>query len=317
MQEFAAQQVANFIAIGSIYALIAIGFTLVFGVLQMINFAHSDVMMAGSFAMFTVWGGLVAVAGLSSASYLVVVGVIAVAVLTGGLGVLIERVAYRPLRNTSRLGPLLSSLGVSIVLQNLVLLLYGPQPIAFPAIVPPISFRVLGANVTLIQVVILVASSLLMAGLTQFIHRTRLGVQIRAVAEDRRTAQLLGIDIDGIIRLIFFLGAGLGAVAGILYGSYYGVIQFSMGLLVGLKAFTAAILGGIGSVTGAVLGAYLLAMLEVLGASVLPMLTHDVIGSDYKDVFAFMVLIAVLIFKPTGLLGRRISEETTVYKRDF
>lgn len=317
MQEFIAQQIANFIAIGSIYALIAIGFTLVFGVLQMINFAHSDIFMSAAFAMLSVWGLLVGFAALPSTIPIVVIGVLVVSLLIGGLGVAIERLAYRPLRHTSRLGPLLSALGVSIVLQNGVMLIYGPQPIHFPPLIPPMTLKFAGANITLIQIVILVTSAVLMFVLTQFVHRTRLGIQIRAVAENRRTAQLLGINIDRIIALIFFLGAVLGAVAGVLYGAYYGVIQFSMGLLVGLKAFTAAILGGIGSITGAVLGAYLLAALEVWGAGVLPILTNDVIGSEYKDVFAFIVLIGVLVFRPTGLLGQKISEETIVYKRDF
>jgi branched-chain amino acid transport system permease protein len=230
---------------------------------------------------------------------------------------LVERLAYRPLRHSSRLGPLLSALGVSIVLQNMVIIIYGPQPMTFPALIPPIAFKVAGANITLIQIVILASSALLMLALNRFVHRSRLGIQIRAVAENRRMALLIGIDIDKIIALIFFLGGALGAVAGMLYGAYYGVIQFSMGLLVGLKAFTAAILGGIGSITGAVLGAYLLAALEVWGSGVLPILTNDVVGSEYKDVFAFVVLIGVLVFRPAGLLGQTVSEETIVYKRDF
>lgn len=317
MGEFVAQQIVNCLAIGSIYALIALGFTMVFGVLQMINFAHSDLFMVGAFAAM----GLAAYAIGPTGSLAVALGIalilIVVAIGVGFLGLTIERLAYRPLRHTSRLGPLLSSLGVSVVLQNIVMLLAGPQPIAFPHLLPSISFSVAGARITAIQIAILALSGILLFGMLRFIHGTRLGIQIRAVAENRQAALLLGINIDLIIAAIFFLGAAMGAVAGILYAAYYGVIHFAMGLIVGLKAFTAAILGGIGSIPGAVLGAYLLAFLEVFGSGVLPIVTNGAIGPEYRDIFAFSALIVVLIFRPAGLLGQRVSEETLVYKRDF
>ena len=237
--------------------------------------------------------------------------------LVGLLGVVIERAAYRPLRRSSRLAPMLSALGMAIVLQNAVMLLAGRKPIVYPAIVSTEPIDLAGAVFTPKQAAIVVIAVLLMLLLTWFVHGTRLGIRIRAVSESGVTAQLLGINIDRTISVIFFIGPGLGAVAGLLYASYYGVATFSMGFIVGLKAFTAAILGGIGSIPGAMLGGFLLGLLETFGAGLLPSLTGGAIGPEYRDIFAFVILIVVLIFKPAGLLGEAISEETLVYKKDY
>src|ERR1019366_6535683 len=213
--------------------------------------------------------------------------------------------------------PMLSALGMSILLQNSVMLLAGRKPIVFPSLISTTPIELGGAVFTPKQAMIIVIAVLLMLLLTAFIHGTRLGIRIRAVSESGTTAQLLGIDIDRTISVIFFIGPGLGAIAGLLYASYYGVATFSMGFIVGMKAFTAAILGGIGSVPGAMLGGFLLGLLETFGAGLLPILSGGVIGSEYRDIFAFVVLIAVLVFRPAGLLGESVSEESLVYKKDY
>jgi branched-chain amino acid transport system permease protein len=310
---FLLQQLINALTIGAIYALIALGYTMVYGVLRLINFAHSEMFMTGGHvAVFLLAIG----ASFSGPGWvLLVFGVTFVAI--GFLGVGIEVTAYRPLRGGSRLAPMLSALGVAIILQNVVMLFISRRPLPFPAFLPPVSFDLFGAVVTLKQLFILAIALLLMLGLTRFVNTTRFGIQIRAVSENAQTAQLLGINVNRVISLIFFIGPGLGALAGMLYASYYGIVVFSMGFIIGLKAFIAAILGGIGSIPGAMLGGFALGMLETFGAGLLPMLTNGVVGSEYRDIFAFSVLVIVLIFRPAGFLGENVTEEGMVYKRDF
>ena len=314
---FLLQQLINALTVGAIYALIALGYTMVYGVLKLINFAHADLFMVGAYISFFLMALLIGPLGGPLPILIVTVIFFATFALVGLLGVAIERAAYRPLRRSSRLAPMLSALGMAIVLQNAVMLLAGRKPIVYPAIVSTEPIDVLGAVFTPKQAAIVVIAVLLMLLLTWFVHGTRLGIRIRAVSESGVTAQLLGINIDRTISVIFFIGPGLGAVAGLLYASYYGVATFSMGFIVGLKAFTAAILGGIGSIPGAMLGGFLLGLLETFGAGLLPSLTGGAIGPEYRDIFAFVILIVVLIFKPAGLLGEAISEETLVYKKDY
>ena len=310
------QQTLNALTIGAIYALIALGYTMVYGVLRMINFAHGEMFMLGAYTAFAVLSVLAPDIGADGA-VVITLAFFASVVVVGGLGVAIERVAYKPLRNTTRLAPMLSSLGMSLVLQTGVQILAGPQPRAFIDIFPNIRIDVFGGVITTLQIGIVVAAILLMVGLDLFVNRSRLGVLIRAVSENRSTSQLLGIDVDGAISLIFFLGPSLGAAGGILYASYYGIMTPSMGVVVGLKAFTAAILGGIGSIPGAMLGGFILAAVETVGTALLPVLTHGAIGTEYRDVFAFAILILVLLFRPAGLLGETVSEESMVYKREY
>ena len=317
MIAFLLQQLINALTVGAIYALIALGYTMVYGVLKLINFAHADLFMVGAYISFFLMALLIGPLNGPLSILIVTVVFFATFALVGLLGVAIERAAYRPLRRSSRLAPMLSALGMAIVLQNAVMLLAGRKPIVYPAIVSTEPIDVLGAVFTPKQAAIVVIAVLLMLLLTWFVHGTRLGIRIRAVSESGVTAQLLGINIDRTISVIFFIGPGLGAVAGLLYASYYGVATFSMGFIVGLKAFTAAILGGIGSIPGAMLGGFLLGLLETFGAGLLPSLTGGAIGPEYRDIFAFVILIAVLIFKPAGLLGEAISEETLVYKKDY
>ncbi|GGE05923.1 branched-chain amino acid ABC transporter permease [Aureimonas endophytica] len=310
------QQIFNALTIGAIYALIALGYTMVYGVLRMINFAHGEMFMLGAYAAFA---GLALLApGLGGlGAFVLALAFFAAVLVVGGVGVGIEKLAYKPLRASSRLAPMLSSLGVSLVLQTAIQILAGPQPQAFPSFFPNLRIELLGGSITTVQIGIILAAVLLMLALNTLVNRTRMGVLVRAVSESRATAQLLGINVNGAISLIFFLGPVLGAAGGILYSSYYGIMTPTMGVVVGLKAFTAAILGGIGSIPGAMLGGFLLAAIEVAGTAILPAVTNGVIGSEYRDVFAFAVLIAVLLFRPAGILGQPVSEETMVYKREF
>lgn len=310
------QQAFNALTIGSIYALIALGYTMVYGVLRMINFAHGEMFMLGAYAAFVLLTLMVPDIG-AAAAFALTVAFFGGILLVGLLGVAIERVAYKPLRHSTRLAPMLSSLGVSLFLVTGVQIAAGPQPQMFPAFFPVTRYEIMGGSITSMQIGIMVAAFVLMAGLNLFVNRSRLGIIVRAVSESRPTAQLLGLNVNGAISLIFFLGPLLGAAGGILYASYYGIMTPSMGAIVGMKAFTAAILGGIGSIPGAMLGSFILAAIEVLGTAVLPIVTNGALGTEYRDVFAFAILILVLIFRPAGLLGETVSEESLVYKREF
>ncbi len=307
------QQSINALTVGSIYALIALGYTMVYGVLRLINFAHSEMFTAGAFvAVFaaSLMGGVAGHPGVALMAGL------AAFVAIGLLGIAVEAVAYRPLRGTSRLAPMLSALGMAVVIQNVVMLVGGRRPLIYPSFLPRGAIDVAGAVVSYRQLTILAVAVALMVGLELLVGRTSLGVKIRAVAESPETASLVGIDPNLPIALIFFVGPGLGAVAGVLYASYYGVATFSMGFIIGMKAFTAAILGGIGSIPGAVLGGLLLGAIETFATAWMPALTHGIVGTQYRDIFAFSVLVLILLFRPAGLLGERVSEESMVYKRD-
>lgn len=307
------QQLINALTVGSLYALIALGYTMVYGVLRLINFAHSEMFMSGSFvALFL--AGLLGVAGHPGAAVLIA---FLTFIVIGLVGVSVEIVAYRPLRGRSRIAPMLSALGMAIVIQNVVMLTAGRRPLVYPSFLPGGIIDIGGVIITYKQITILAVAVLLMVALELFVRRTSLGVKIRAVAESADTASLVGINPNLPISLIFFVGPGLGAVAGILYSSYYGVATFTMGFVIGIKAFTAAILGGIGSIPGAVLGGFLLGIIETFGTAWLPVITGGAIGTEYRDIFAFSVLVLILLIRPAGLLGEHVSEETMVYKRDF
>lgn len=310
------QQIVNALTIGAIYALIALGYTMVYGVLRLINFAHGEMFMLGAYAAFV---GITFIAPAGGLLYafsitLILFGTFAA---VGFIGISTERIAYKPLRHSSRLAPMLSALGLSLALQSGMQIIAGPQPIAFPAIIPVIGFDIAGASLTTLQLFIILVAVVLMAALTFLIGRTRLGVLIRAVAENHRTAALLGINVDKTISIVFLLGPGIGALGGVLYATYYGIMTPTMGVVVGLKAFTAAILGGIGSIPGAMLGGFLLGILEVFGTTLLPVVTAGYLGTEYRDIFAFAALILVLLFRPAGLLGESVTEESAVYKREF
>ena len=310
------QQTVNALTIGSIYALIALGYTMVYGVLRMINFAHGEMFMLGAYAAFLALSLMVGDIGAAGA-FVLTLAFFAAVIAVGFVGVGIEKLAYKPLRNSTRLAPMLSSLGVSLSLVTGIQILAGPQPVAFPSFFPTIRYNIFGGTITFVQIGILVAAFVLMFGLYTLVNRSRIGIIVRAVSESRPTAQLLGINVNLAISMVFFSGPLLGAAGGILYASYYGIMTPTMGAVIGLKAFTAAILGGIGSIPGAMLGAYILAFVEVAGTALLPVVSGGMLGTEYRDVLAFAILILVLLVRPAGILGEPVSEESMVYKREF
>ncbi|OIP90032.1 MAG: branched-chain amino acid ABC transporter permease [Syntrophobacteraceae bacterium CG2_30_61_12] len=295
------QQLTNGLAVGGIYALIALGYTMVYGVLKLINFAHGDLFTIGAYL------GLTLLTSLSLTDRLGPFwGVVALAAMAMGLvalvGALLERVAYRPLRESPRLSAVVSALGASIFLSNAVMLIYGARFHVYPQdLLPKITLDLFGLQLPLVRVLILAASLVMMTALYLFIQKTRIGTAIRAAAIDQGAARLMGIDVDRVILLVFLIGPALGGVAGVMVGIYYGQINFTMGWTYGLKAFTAAILGGIGNIPGAMVGGLLLGVIEAMGAAY--------ISIAWKDAIAFCILIAILIVRPTGLLGERVAEK--------
>ena len=300
------QQVINGLVLGCVYAIVAIGYTMVYGILQLINFAHGALVMIGAMVAYTVIS-LLACSGLPPV-VVVLIGTGCSIPVCVVLGYLLDRIAYRPLRKAPRLAPLITAIGMNIILQYLALLVWGRNPLAYPQIIKVENFDIGGATITSVQIAIMLISTLLMAGLALLIYRTRLGTAMRATAQNLQVAGLMGIDANRIIALTFIIGAGLAAVAGVMVGTYYGIAHYTMGGNLGLKAFAAAVLGGIGNVPGAMLGGILLGLVEALGAGYIGDLTNNVFGSNYQDVFAFIVLIAVLVLRPQGILGERAGD---------
>jgi branched-chain amino acid transport system permease protein len=301
------QQLINGLVLGSIYALVALGYTMVYGILELINFAHGEVTMIGAMVALTVIGILVGVAPDLPGVMVVLGGILAAIPACMLLAYGIEKVAYRPLRKAPRLAPLITAIGVSIVLQNLAMLIWGRQYISFPEILPSTKFEFLGAHISLLQVAIVVLAFTIMAGLWVLVERTRLGRAMRATAQSKEVAQLMGVNVDRVISATFIIGAAIAAIAGVMVSAYYGLAHYYMGFMLGLKAFSAAVLGGIGNIAGAMLGGLLLGVIEALGAGYIGDITGGFLGSHYQDVFAFLVLIAVLVFRPSGLLGARVA----------
>jgi branched-chain amino acid transport system permease protein len=297
-----AQQLINGLALGAVYALIALGYTMVYGILQLINFAHGEVYMLGAYLGIIVMGVLTYL-GLTAYSLTlsVLITVLVSMAFCAFYGAGIERIAYRPLRNAAKLAPLISAMGMSITLQNVVMLTQGKEYKNLPPMLPSKGFSFFGANVSPVQMFILGSSIIIMISLQIFIKKTRLGKAMRATSEDRIMAGLVGIDVNRVISVTFMIGSALAAVAGVMVTLYYGVVHFFMGYLGGIKAFTAAVLGGIGSIPGAMLGGFLLGLIENFCASY--------ISSVYKDAFAFLVLIITLILRPAGLLGQKAVDK--------
>ena len=296
------QQLANGIVLGATYGLIALGYTMVYGIIQLINFAHGEIFMVGAFGGLTMYKALPhgAQTNVFVALPLVIVASMVSAVTTA---VLMERFAYRPLRNAPRLAPLITAIGVSIALQEAVRVFYPHGIVAqpFPRMVSRGTFTVGGVTIAWVSVFVVVAAVGFMAALQTFVRRSRVGKAMRATAQDVDTARLMGIDTDFIIVITFAIGAALAGVAGVMQGMRFVQIDFHMGFIAGLKAFTAAVLGGIGNIMGAVLGGFVLGIVEVMATQYIPN------GSAYKDVWAFIVLIVVLVFRPSGLLGERVA----------
>ncbi|MCP5124577.1 MAG: branched-chain amino acid ABC transporter permease [Gammaproteobacteria bacterium] len=300
MEEFL-QQLTNGLAVGGIYALIALGYTMVYGVLKLINFAHGDLFTYGAYL------GLTLLASLALTDRLgFFMGVLVLALMVMGLvavlGAILERAAYRPLRGSPRLSAVVSALGASIFLQNTLMLIYGARFQVYPDnILPVASLDLFGLQIPLMRVLIVLASVVMMVALYLFIQKTKIGAAIRAAAIDQGAARLMGIDVNRVILLVFLLGPALGGAAGLMVGLYYGQINFTMGWVYGMKAFTAAILGGIGNIPGAMVGGLLLGVVEAMGAAYLSI--------AWKDAIAFCVLILILIVRPTGLLGERVADK--------
>jgi branched-chain amino acid transport system permease protein len=300
------QQILNGLVLGSVYALIALGYTMVYGILQLINFVHGDVLMVGAMVGVTVVS-LLATSGLPLPVILVIAIACAIPVCVI-LSLVIERVAYRPLRNAPKLAPLITAIGLSIVIQTLAMIIWKPNPIVFPDLLPTKPIEIGPALLAPKQMLILVVSAVLMIGLLLLVNRTKLGRAMRATAENPRIAGLMGVNANQVVAVTFAIGASLAAVAGVLVAMNYNIAQFSMGFIPGLKAFTAAVLGGIGNLGGAVLGGLLLGIIESLGAGYIGDITGGFLGSNYQDIFAFVVLILVLVFRPSGLMGERVAD---------
>ena len=297
--EYFVQQLINGITLGSIYGLIAIGYTMVYGIIGMINFAHGDIFMVGAFLALIAFLVLVAF-GITAVPLALLVVLLVSMALTALYGWTVERIAYRPLRGSSRLAPLISAIGMSIVLQNYVQIAQGARVKPLPPIVQGGYTLFEGNNFSVrlsnIQIVVVVTTIVLMAGFSYLVARTRLGRNMRACEQDLKMAALVGIDVDRTISLTFVIGAALAAVAGLMFLLYYGVVDFFIGFLAGVKAFTAAVLGGIGSLPGAMIGGILIGLIETMWSAYFSI--------EYKDVAAFAILIVVLIFLPTGIMGR-------------
>jgi branched-chain amino acid transport system permease protein len=285
---------------GSIYALIALGYTMVYGIIQLINFAHGEVYMIGAFVALVVAGALT-IYGFTGVSILLLAALVA-AIYAAAYGYTLERIAYRPLRGAPRLSPLISAIGMSIFLQNYVLLAQTPDFLPFPALIPDFDFMEPVAHIMgSAELIILLVTTLTMVVLTVLIKYTRIGKAMRATQQDMTMARLVGINVDRVISVTFVIGSVLAAIGGVLVGSYIGQINFAIGFMAGVKAFTAAVLGGIGNIPGAVLGGLVLGLTEAFAAGY--------VSSAYEDVFAFGLLVLILILRPTGILGKAVRQK--------
>ncbi len=306
------QELVVGITTGAIYALIALGYTMVYGIIELINFAHGDIFMIGTLISITIFGFLGITnnsqpTGLTLAAVLIITCLGAMLVCAV-LGVVIERVAYRPLRNAPRLAPLISAIGVSLILEDVGKLWKGVNFVSFPQIFPQINYSLGGVSISSVNILVIVVSLVLMVGLQWMVTSTRIGRAMRAVAQDREAAALMGVNVDRIIAITFFIGAGLAGAAGFIYGLQYGSTIFIIGFQLGLIAFTAAVLGGIGNLVGAMLGGVLIGIIEAL-ASLIPdtVLPHG--GAAWHQAIIFAILILILVFRPSGLLGQRTPEK--------
>lgn len=303
------QQIVNGLVLGSMYALIALGYTMVYGIVNLINFAHGDVMMVGALTAYSMFKLLDHVAPHMAPWLVITISVIVAMAVTGTVNYLIERIAYRPLRNAPRLAPLITAIGMSIFLETMAMIIWGRDYKVFPARLQTNHvINMGGVVITPVQVGILFVTALLLAGLIYLVNYTKLGRAMRATAENPRVASLMGVNPNFVISSAFVIGAVLAAIAGVMWFANFATANFYMGFTPGLKAFTAAVLGGIGNLYGAMVGGILLGVIEVLGAGYIGTFTNGVFGSNYQDIFAFIVLILVLTLRPQGLLGERVAD---------
>ena len=302
------QQIINGLVLGSMYALVALGYTMVYGIIGLINFAHGEVLMVGALTSWTIIGWMKDAMPGAPGWLILLISLIIACVVAGILNLIIEKVAYRPLRNSPKLAPLITAIGMSLLLQTLAMIIWKPNYKPYPTLLPNVPFEIGGAVITPTQVLILGMTAVSLAALMWLVNYTRLGRAMRATAENPRVAALMGVKPDVVISATFLIGAVLAAIAGVMWAANYGTVQHSMGYLPGLKAFTAAVFGGIGNLAGAVVGGILLGVIESLGAGYIGPLTGGVLGSQYSDIFAFIVLIIVLTLRPSGLLGERVAD---------
>ncbi|WP_218242614.1 branched-chain amino acid ABC transporter permease [Comamonas fluminis] len=302
------QQIINGLVLGSMYALIALGYTMVYGIIQLINFAHGEVLMVGALTSWSCIGLMQEAMPYLPGWLMLLLATIIACVVAASLNFVIEKVAYRPLRNSPRLAPLITAIGVSILLQTLAMIIWKPNYKAFPTLLSSTPYEIGTAVITPTQILVLVVTAVALALLMYLVNYTKLGRAMRATAENPRVAALMGVRPDMVISATFIIGAVLAAIAGIMYASNYGTAHHTMGFLPGLKAFTAAVFGGIGNLAGAVVGGLLLGLIESIGSGYIGDLTGGVLGSQYTDIFAFIVLIIILTLRPSGLLGERVAD---------
>jgi branched-chain amino acid transport system permease protein len=306
-QDVLLQQIINGLSLGAMYSLLALGFTMVYGIIELINFAHFNVFMVGSFIALWVLEATGLIGQSTTLSGLPLIGVLLLAfvctmLLSGGLGVLIERVALRPVRHIKGTAPMITTIGISYILFNVVLLGVGADTKNFPNPIPATHWDIGGAVLQLREVLVCVVSLILMAGLHFFVRYTRIGKAMQATAQDQEAARMMGVEVDRVVILAFFIGSALAGAAGLIFGLYYNFTSFIIGYSAGLRAFTAAVLGGIGNIAGAMLGGLLIGLIESLGG--------QYIAVRWTDVIIFTILILVLVFKPTGLLGLRAPQKS-------
>ncbi|OIN92065.1 MAG: branched-chain amino acid ABC transporter permease [Comamonadaceae bacterium CG1_02_60_18] len=302
------QQIINGLVLGSMYALVALGYTMVYGIIGLINFAHGEVLMVGALTSWSIIG-LMQDAMPGAPGWLVLlISMVIACVVAAALNFTIEKLAYKPLRNSPRLAPLITAIGMSILLQTLAMIIWKPNYKPYPNLIGGDPIDIGGAVISITQIIILAVTVISLAVLMWLVNYTRLGRAMRATAENPRVAALMGVKPDVVISATFIIGAVLAAVAGIMYAANYGTVQHTMGFLPGLKAFTAAVFGGIGNLAGAVVGGVALGIIESLGAGYIGVITGGVLGSHYSDIFAFIVLIVVLTLRPSGLLGERVAD---------
>ena len=302
------QQIINGLVLGSMYALVALGYTMVYGIINLINFAHGEVLMVGALTSWTAIGLMKDAMPGAPGWVILILATLIACVVAAALNFAIEKIAYRPLRGSPKLAPLITAIGMSILLQTLAMIIWKPNYKAYPTLLPSTPVNLGGAVITPTQIMILAVTAISLALLMWLVNSTKLGRAMRATAENPRVAALMGVKPDMVISATFIIGAILAAIAGVMYASNYGTAQHSMGFIPGLKAFTAAVFGGIGNLSGAVVGGILLGLIESIGSGYIGDWTGDVLGSQYTDIFAFIVLIIVLTLRPSGLMGERVAD---------
>ena len=302
------QQVINGLVLGSMYALVALGYTMVYGIINLINFAHGEVLMVGALCSWSMIGWLQPLLPNTPGWVILLLSMVVACVAAAALNLAIEKIAYRPLRNAPKLAPLITAMGMSILLQTLAMVIWKPNYKPYPTLLPSTPIPLGDAVITPTQLMILAVTAMALAVLSWVVHATSLGRAMRATAENPRVASLMGVKPDVVISATFVIGAVLATIAGVMWASNYGTVQHAMGFLPGLKAFTAAVFGGIGNLTGAVVGGLLLGLIESIGSGYLGELTGGVLGSQYSDILAFLVLILILTLRPSGLLGERVAD---------